>query len=63
LRWNVQRGVSIVSKSTKIARIEENINIFDFKLTAREVNLKATYYLYVASYYIFDPTLNEFITS
>jgi diketogulonate reductase-like aldo/keto reductase len=59
----VQRGVSIVSKSTKIARIEENINIFDFKLTAREVNLKATYYLYVASCYIFDPILNEFITS
>jgi diketogulonate reductase-like aldo/keto reductase len=59
----VQRGVSIVSKSTKIARIEENINIFDFALTAREVNLKATYYLYVASCCSFDPILNDFITS
>jgi diketogulonate reductase-like aldo/keto reductase len=38
----VQRGVSVVSKSTKIARIEENKNIFDFALTAREVSLKAT---------------------
>lgn len=38
LRWNVQRGVSIVSKSSQITRIAENLDIFDFELSATEVN-------------------------
>lgn len=38
LRWSIQRGVSVVSKSTKIERIEENSQIFDFELTANEVH-------------------------
>ena len=37
LRWNVQRNVSVISKSTKIGRIAENLNIFDFELTTEEV--------------------------
>ena len=38
LRWSIQRGVSVVSKSSKIERIEENCQIFDFELTANEVH-------------------------
>lgn len=33
LRWNVQRGVTVIPKSTHKERIEENFNIWDFTLT------------------------------
>lgn len=33
LRWNVQRGVTIIPKSTNSQRIEENLAIWDFVLT------------------------------
>ena len=32
LRWAVQRGVPVITKSTHRARIEENLRIFDFEL-------------------------------
>ena len=32
LRWNVQRGVVVIPKSTHIERIIENIDIFDFQI-------------------------------
>jgi 2,5-diketo-D-gluconate reductase A len=32
LRWSVQRGIPVVSKSTHRDRIEENLRIFDFEL-------------------------------
>jgi 2,5-diketo-D-gluconate reductase A len=34
LRWSVQRGIPVISKSTHRDRIEENRQIFDFELTA-----------------------------
>lgn len=37
LRWNTQRGVSIIPKSTHRERIEENLNIWDFTLTDDEM--------------------------
>ena len=33
LRWNVQRGVSIIPKSVHVERMEQNLNIWDFSLT------------------------------
>ncbi len=33
LRWNVQRGVVIIPKSTHRERMEENFDVFDFELT------------------------------
>lgn len=38
LRWNVQRGVVIIPKSTHKERIEENFNIWDFTLTDEEMS-------------------------
>lgn len=38
LRWNVQRGVSILPKSTHVERMEQNIAIWDFSLTDEEMN-------------------------
>lgn len=38
LRWNVQRGVVIIPKSTHKERIEENLNIWDFKLSDEDMD-------------------------
>ena len=37
LRWNIQRGVVVIPKSTHPERIEENFNIWDFTLTDDEM--------------------------
>lgn len=38
LRWGVQRGCSIIPKSSNLNRLKENISIFDFSLTEDEMN-------------------------
>ena len=38
LRWNVQRGVIVIPKSTHKERIEENLNIWDFTLSEEEMS-------------------------
>lgn len=37
LKWNVQRGVSIIPKSVHVERMLENIDIWDFELTDEEM--------------------------
>jgi diketogulonate reductase-like aldo/keto reductase len=37
LRWNTQRGVSILPKSTHVERMEQNLDIWDFSLTEEEM--------------------------
>lgn len=37
LRWNMQRGNVVITKSMKPARIEENSQVFDFVLTGEEM--------------------------
>lgn len=37
LKWNVQRGVSIIPKSVHVGRMEQNIDIWDFTLTEEEI--------------------------
>ena len=37
LRWNAQRGVSIIPKSVHVERMEQNLDIWDFTLTDEEM--------------------------
>ena len=37
LRWHLQEGRSVIPKSTRPARIAENLDVFDFELSAAEI--------------------------
>jgi len=39
LRWLIQRGIVVIPKSVHKNRMEENINVFDFKLTDDDMNV------------------------
>jgi diketogulonate reductase-like aldo/keto reductase len=38
LRWLVQQGVVVIPRTSKAERLKENIALFDFELTAAEMN-------------------------
>lgn len=59
LRWNVQRGVVVIPKSTHKERMEENIDIWDFALTEEEMKKIST--LDLGKSYIVDHSDPEFI--
>ena len=42
LRWLTQRGIVALSKSVRKERMEENLNVLDFELSADEMNTIAT---------------------
>ena len=42
LRWDIQRGVAVIPKSSKASRIRENYDIWDFELTAEEIRQIST---------------------
>lgn len=37
LRWNIQRGVVVIPKSTHLERIQENIDVFDFVIDEEDM--------------------------
>lgn len=39
LRWGVQRGTSVIPKTSSAERMAENLNIFDFELTAEDMDM------------------------
>jgi D-xylose reductase len=38
LRWGVQRGTSVIPKTSSPDRMAENLNIFDFELSAQDMD-------------------------
>ena len=42
LRWGVQRGTAVIPKTTQRTRLQENMAIFDFEITAQEMHDIAT---------------------
>lgn len=37
LRWQIQRGIVVIPKSTHMERMEENFNVFDFTLAEEDM--------------------------
>ena len=37
LRWGIQRGCSVITKTTKPQRLQENLQVFDFALSDDEM--------------------------
>lgn len=42
LRFNIQRGIIVIPKTTKKSRMKENIDIFDFSITDEDMKLIRT---------------------
>ena len=38
LRWHFQRGIVTIPKTTKFLRMKENIDIFNFELSDKDIN-------------------------
>jgi D-xylose reductase len=38
LRWGVQRGTSVIPKTSRVERLRENLSIADFELTDEEMH-------------------------
>lgn len=42
LKWNLQRGIAVIPKSTHKSRMEENIKVFDFELSEYDMKQIST---------------------
>lgn len=60
LRWNIQRGVVVLPKSTHIERMEQNFNVFDFTLTEEDMAAIAALDTQTSSFFShYDPNMVE----
>lgn len=60
LRWNIQRGVVVLPKSTHIERMKQNFNIFDFTLTEEDMIMISTLDKQTSSFFShYDPAMVE----
>ena len=39
IRWSLQRGIVTIPKSTKLKRVEENFDVFNFQLDPEEMKV------------------------
>ncbi|MGN0542087.1 MAG: aldo/keto reductase [Acutalibacteraceae bacterium] len=60
LRWHLQRGIAVIPKTTHINRMKENFNVFDFELTAEDMNAVAALDKNTSSFFShYDPKMVE----
>ena len=60
LRWNIQRGVIVLPKSTHIERMEQNFNVFDFALDNDDMSAIASLDTQTSSFFShYDPAMVE----
>ena len=60
LRWNIQRGVIVLPKSTHIERMEQNFNVFDFTLDNDDMSVIASLDTQTSSFFShYDPAMVE----
>lgn len=60
LRWNIQRGVVVLPKSTHIERMEQNFNVFDFTLNGEDMAAIAALDTRTSSFFShYDPAMVE----
>lgn len=60
LRWNIQRGVVVIPKSTHKERMEENFNVFDFALSEEDMQAIAALDTAASSFFSHqDPAMVE----
>lgn len=60
LRWNIQRGVVVLPKSTHIERIEQNFNVFDFILSDEDMKTISEMDTQTSSFFShYDPAMVE----
>lgn len=64
LRWLTQRGVVAIPKSVKKERMEENFDVFDFKLSIEEMDTIATLDMKTSSFFDHrDPAIIKWMGS
>lgn len=60
LRWHIQRGVTVIPKSTHYERMVENFNVFDFALTDEDMSAIAALDKKQSSFFShYDPSMVE----
>lgn len=60
LRWNIQRGVVVLPKSTHIERMEQNFNVFDFALSEEDMSVISALDTQTSSFFFhYDPNMVE----
>ena len=60
LRWHIQRDIVVIPKSTHRERMEENLNVFDFELTAQDMEQIAALDKKESSFFShYDPAIVE----
>lgn len=64
LRWNIQRGVVVIPKSTHIERMEENFAVFDFVLSDEDMTAIAALDKNESSFFSHqDPSMVEWFVN
>lgn len=64
LRWNIQRGVIVIPKSTHAQRMEENFNVFDFALSGEDMEAIAALDANKSSFFSHqDPSVVEWFVN